>query len=114
MLIIGFAVTEVLLSTLVFTSETCGNHAAHRLTKQTASSHFSSFRCSPSVRNTSTAVPLVANYRGQQGAGRDSGPAGGPGPAVTRLGLHFSSRLAEQRPGVSSQVNLDAGVGQRV
>jgi hypothetical protein len=35
MLIIGFGVTEVLLSTLVFTCETCGNHAAHQLTKQT-------------------------------------------------------------------------------
>src|SRR5215217_4857158 len=34
MLIIGFGVTEVLVSTLVFTCETCGNHAAHRLTKQ--------------------------------------------------------------------------------
>jgi zinc-ribbon family len=34
MLIIGFGVTEVLLSTLVFTSEACGNHAAHQLTKQ--------------------------------------------------------------------------------
>jgi hypothetical protein len=29
MLIIGFVVTEVLLSTLVFTCETWGNHAAH-------------------------------------------------------------------------------------
>jgi hypothetical protein len=28
MLIIGFGVTEVLLSTLVFTCETCDNHAA--------------------------------------------------------------------------------------
>jgi hypothetical protein len=27
MLIIGFGVTEVLLSTLVFTCETCGDHA---------------------------------------------------------------------------------------
>jgi hypothetical protein len=27
-------VTEILLSTLVFTCETCGNHAAHQLTKQ--------------------------------------------------------------------------------
>ncbi len=35
MLIIGFGVTEVLLSTLVFTCETCGNHATHHLTKQT-------------------------------------------------------------------------------
>ena len=35
MLIIGFRVTEVLLSTLVFTCETCDNHAAHQLTKQT-------------------------------------------------------------------------------
>ena len=34
MLIIGFGVTEVLLSTLVFTCEACGNHAAHQLTKQ--------------------------------------------------------------------------------
>jgi predicted RNA-binding Zn-ribbon protein involved in translation (DUF1610 family) len=34
MLIIGIGVTEVLLSTLAFTCETCGNHAAHRLTKQ--------------------------------------------------------------------------------
>ena len=34
MLIIGFTVTEALVSTLVFTCETCGNHAAHRLTKQ--------------------------------------------------------------------------------
>jgi predicted RNA-binding Zn-ribbon protein involved in translation (DUF1610 family) len=34
MLIIGFGVTEVLLSTLVFTCETCGNHVAHQLTKQ--------------------------------------------------------------------------------
>ena len=29
------SVTEVLLSTLVFTCETCGNHAAHQLTKPT-------------------------------------------------------------------------------
>jgi predicted RNA-binding Zn-ribbon protein involved in translation (DUF1610 family) len=34
MLIIGFGVREVLLSTLVFTCETCGNDAAHQLTKQ--------------------------------------------------------------------------------
>ena len=34
MLIIGFGVTEALLSTLVFTCEVCGNHAAHQLTKQ--------------------------------------------------------------------------------
>ncbi len=34
MLIIGFGVTEVLLSTLVFTCEACGNHAVHQLTKQ--------------------------------------------------------------------------------
>jgi len=34
MLIIGFGVTEALLSTLVFTCEICGNHAAHQLTKQ--------------------------------------------------------------------------------
>ena len=34
MLIIGFGVTETLLSTLVFTCETCGSHAPHQLTKQ--------------------------------------------------------------------------------
>ena len=34
MLIIGLGETETLLSTLVFTCETCGNHAAHQLTKR--------------------------------------------------------------------------------
>jgi predicted RNA-binding Zn-ribbon protein involved in translation (DUF1610 family) len=34
MLIIGFGVREVLLSTLVFTCDVCGNHAAHQLTNQ--------------------------------------------------------------------------------
>jgi hypothetical protein len=34
MLIIGFGETEMLLSTLVYTCETCGNHAAHQLTKR--------------------------------------------------------------------------------
>lgn len=34
MLIIGFGVREVVLSTLFFTCETCGNHAAHQLSKQ--------------------------------------------------------------------------------
>jgi uncharacterized ferredoxin-like protein len=34
MLIIGVGVSEVLLSTLVFTCETCGYRAAHQLTKQ--------------------------------------------------------------------------------
>ena len=34
MLIIGFGVTEALLATLVLSCETCGNHAAHQLTKQ--------------------------------------------------------------------------------
>jgi len=34
MLIIGFGETEMLLATLVFTCETCGNHAAHQLTKR--------------------------------------------------------------------------------
>ena len=34
MLIIGFAVTEALLATLVLPCEVCGNHAAHQLTKQ--------------------------------------------------------------------------------
>jgi predicted RNA-binding Zn-ribbon protein involved in translation (DUF1610 family) len=34
MLIFGFGVREILLSTLVFTCETCGNHAAHQLSKR--------------------------------------------------------------------------------
>ena len=34
MLIIGFGVSETLLSTLVFTCETCGNRAPHQLTKR--------------------------------------------------------------------------------
>ena len=34
MLIIGFGVTETLLSTLVYTCETCQNHAAHQLSRQ--------------------------------------------------------------------------------
>ena len=34
MLIIGFGVTETLLSTMVYTCETCGNHAAHQLIKR--------------------------------------------------------------------------------
>ena len=34
MLIIGFGMRETLLSTLVYPCETCGNHAAHQLTKQ--------------------------------------------------------------------------------
>lgn len=34
MLIIGFTVSEALLSTLFFTCENCGNRAAHQLTKQ--------------------------------------------------------------------------------
>jgi hypothetical protein len=85
MLIIGFGVTEALLSTLVFTCETCGNHAAHQLTKQTRK--FSFFflplfsvgtKCLDSYR-------MWPDHRGQQGAGGDSGPAGRPGPAVIRL-----------------------------
>jgi hypothetical protein len=31
MLIFGFGVREILLSTLIFTCETCQNHAAHQL-----------------------------------------------------------------------------------
>ncbi len=34
MLIIGFGVREILLSTLFFACETCGNHAAHQLTRR--------------------------------------------------------------------------------
>jgi hypothetical protein len=34
MLIIGFAATEALVSTLVYTCETCGNQGAHQLTKE--------------------------------------------------------------------------------
>ena len=34
MLIFGFGVREILLSTLIFTCEICGNHAAHQLSKR--------------------------------------------------------------------------------
>ena len=34
MLIFGLGVREILLSTLIFTCETCGNHAAHQLSKR--------------------------------------------------------------------------------
>jgi uncharacterized Zn finger protein len=34
MLIFGLGVQEVLLATLVFVCETCGNHAAHQLVKR--------------------------------------------------------------------------------
>jgi hypothetical protein len=34
MLIFGLGVTQVLLATLVYLCETCGNHAAHQLVKR--------------------------------------------------------------------------------
>jgi uncharacterized Zn finger protein len=34
MLIIGFGMRETLISTLFYACETCGNHAAHQLIKQ--------------------------------------------------------------------------------
>jgi hypothetical protein len=88
MLIIGFGVTEVLLSTLVFTCETCGNHAAHQLTKQNRK--FSLFFHSAVLGRCEIFRQLYrlwADHRGQQGAGGGGGPAGGPGPAVIRLRL---------------------------
>ena len=60
MLIIGFGVTEALLSTLVFTCEICGNHAAHQLTKQSRKFSLFFIPLSRSARNTSIPVPLVA------------------------------------------------------
>ena len=66
MLIIGFGVTELLLSTLVFTCETCGNHAAHQLTKQ--SRKFSTFLHSVVLgwyKNTRQLYRLWADHRGQ-------------------------------------------------
>jgi len=88
MLIIGFGVAEVLLSTLVFTCETCGNHAAHQLTKQNRK--FSLFFIplfSVGTKYPRQLYRLWADHRGQQGAGGGSGPAGRPGPAVIRLRL---------------------------
>ena len=105
MLIIGFGVTEVLLSTLVFTCETCGNHAAHQLTKQNRKFSLSSFRCSRSVRNTSTAVPLVgeslrsARSRPRQRPGRSARTCGDSAKAFTSA----QGRLTNG-PGASSQV----------
>jgi hypothetical protein len=90
MLIIGFGVSEVLLATLVFTCETCGNHAAHQLTKQNRK--FSLFFI-PLFSVGTKYRDLWASHRGQQGAGRDSGPASGSGPAVIRLRLSLQVKV---------------------
>ena len=88
MLIIGFGVTEVLLSTLVFTCETCGNHAAHQLTKQTRK--FSLFfiplfSVGTKYLDSCTACGRIIEVSKEQAEG--SGPAGRPGPAVIRQRL---------------------------
>ena len=115
MLIIGFAVTEVLLSTLVFSCETCGDHAAHQLTKQTRK--FSLFfiplfSVGTKYLDSCTACRRIIEV--SKGAGRDGGPAGWPGPAVIRLRLSLSSRPADQRRRQLPKSNLDAGVGEHV
>jgi hypothetical protein len=58
------------MSTLVFTCEACGNHAAHQLTKQSRKFSLSSFRCSRLVRNTSPAVRLVGGSSRSAGSRR--------------------------------------------
>jgi len=112
MLIIGFGVTEVLLSTLVFTCETCDNHAAHQLTKQTRKFSLSSFRCSRSVRNTSTAVPLVGgssrSARSRQRL-RPCGSARTCGDSAEAF-TPAQGRLTDG-PAPAPKSNLDAGVG---
>ena len=82
MLIIGFGVTEVLLSTLVFTCETCGNHGAQAEPQVLTFFHSAVLGRYEISRQL---YCLWADHRGQPGAGGGSGPAGRPGPAVTTL-----------------------------
>jgi predicted RNA-binding Zn-ribbon protein involved in translation (DUF1610 family) len=93
MLIIGFGVTEVLLSTLVFTCETCGNHGAHQLTKQNR--RFSLFFLplfSVATKYVDSCTACGRIIEVSKGAGGGSGPAGWPRPAVIRLrSLHLKT-----------------------
>ena len=103
MLIIGFGVSEVLLGTLVFRCEICGNHAAHQLTKQKP--QVLTFLHSAVLGRYEIPRQLYrlrADYRGQQGAGGSSGPAGRSEPAVIRPSFHFTARPGDQRPDARS------------
>ena len=101
MLIIGFGVTEVLLSTLVFTCEACGNHAAHQLTKQNRK--FSLFfiplfSVGAKYFDSCTACGRIIEVNKEQveAAARTCGDSA---KAFTS-----GSRSADQRPSASSQV----------
>ena len=114
MLIIGFGVTEVLLSTLVFTCETCGNHAAHQLTKQNRK--FSLFfiplfSVGAKYFDSCTACGRIIEVNKEQAetAARRCRTCGDSAKAFTS-----GSRSADQRPSASSKSNLMGGVGQRV
>jgi len=94
MLIIGFGVTEVLLSTLVFTCETCGNHAAHQLTKQNRK--FSLFfiplfSVGTKYLESCTACGRIIEVSKEQ-AEAAARQVGRPGPAVIRLRLSLQGQ----------------------
>jgi hypothetical protein len=115
MLIIGFGVTEALLSTLVFTCVTCGNHAAHQLTKQNRK--FSLFFIplfSVGTKYLDSCTACVRIVEVSKVQAEAAAPAGRSGPAVIRLRLSLRLKAADQRPGGLARSNLGVGVGQHV
>ena len=99
MLIIGFGVTEVLLSTLVFT---CDLRQPRRPSADQAEPQVLTFLHSTVLSRYEIPRQLYrlwADHRGQQATSRGSGPAGRPGPAVIQP--RFTSaqgRLAKGPP----------------
>ena len=111
MLIIGFGATEVLLSTLVFTCETCGNHAAHQLTKQNRK--FSLFfiplfSVGAKYFDSCTACGRIIEVNKEQ-AETAARTCGDSAKAFTS----GQGRLTNG-PARAPKSNLDAGVGQHV
>jgi hypothetical protein len=71
----------------------CGNHAPHQPTKHRKFSLFFIPLFSVGTKYLDRLYRLWANHRGQQAAGRDSGPAGRqPGPAVIRPRLSLQRK----------------------
>ena len=115
MLIIGFGVTEVLLSTLVFTCETCGNHAAHQLTKQTRK--FSLFfiplfSVGTKYLDSCTACGRIIEVSKEQAGQR-------PGRSARTCGDSAKAFASAQGrlnngPARAAKSSLDAGVGPHV
>jgi uncharacterized ferredoxin-like protein len=112
MLIIGFGVTEVLLSTLVLTCEACGNHAVHQLTKQNRK--FSLFfiplfSVGTKYLDSCTAcgrIIEVSNVQAEAGPGRSARTCGDSAKAF----ISAQGRL-NSGPAPAPRANLDVGVG---